>query len=89
MSSPRIVIASTGSAGIQSIWRMTFTLAQATPNQRPQVAPRQIAKRGEELQNAEAEQEPAPSAEIAEHVTRVRDEEAGRADRGDPVQRVE
>jgi len=44
MSSVRIVIARIGYAGIQSVWRIAFPLAHATPNQRPQEAPRQIAK---------------------------------------------
>ena len=44
MSSARSVIASTGAAGIQSICRITLTLAQATPNQRPHGVPDQIAK---------------------------------------------
>ena len=43
MSSARIVIARIGYAGIHSVCRIAFALAQMTPNQRPQLVPRQIA----------------------------------------------
>ena len=43
MSSGRIVSARIGYAGSQSICRIALTLAQPTPNHRPQPAPRQIA----------------------------------------------
>ena len=76
-------------AGIQSVCRMVLTLAQATPNQRPQDAPRQIANAAKNCSDAEGEQEPAPGVEVAEDVPGVGDEDVRPVDRGDPVERVQ
>jgi hypothetical protein len=74
---------------MKNIWPMVLRPITATPNQRAAWLPRQYAERGEDLQRAEDERDPAPRAQVADHVMRVGDEYVRVGDRGNAVDQVE
>ena len=57
---------------MKNIWSMALSPTSATANQ---LVARQHSARGQELQTADDQRDPAPDAQAAEHVVRVSGED--------------
>ena len=74
---------------MKNIWSIALSPSTATPNQRAQLVARQHPGRRQQLQHTDDERDPAPGAQVAEHVVRVGGEHVRVGDRGDAVDQVE
>jgi hypothetical protein len=68
---------------------MALSPSTATANQRGCLVTRQHPAAREQLQGADDQRDPAPGAQIAEHIVRVGHEYVRVGDRGDAVDQIE
>jgi hypothetical protein len=74
---------------MKNIWPMALSPITATAKPARQLVAHHNSGRRQQLQDAEDQRDPAPSAQVAEHVVRVSDEHVRVGDRGDAIDQIE